>query len=476
MSADGIIIISTLAAYNAALIAVGIWASRRSGAIGDFLIGGRGLGAWVAGLSYAATSSSAWVLLGFSGFVYSVGVSALWMLPGVWGGYWLAWVALGKRLRRDAAARDHMTLTDFMLADSSGVGRTAIAWLASAMIVFCFIFYIAAQLQAAGGAMNSYFSMPLVHGVILSAGMIGLYSLLGGFWAVSATDTIQGLMMALVAILAPVAAVSSVGGPAEVFRVLAETSPTHLAPFGGNFGLVAIGSAIGAASIGLGTMGQPQLLIRVMAVRNDDERRKAFAISMTWSILVFSSMAMLGLAGRAMALSLDNPEQLLFASIDKLFPAFFAGLALAALLSAIMSTVDSILLSSAAAITHDLGIARVVPHRTVLVARVVMASLCVLAVWLAISAPAAIFDRVLFAWTALGAAFGPIVVARVANWKPPAAAIIASMLVGFGLTIAFNQFWPSGPGAIFERLLPWIPSLLILFLFGRPANRERADG
>lgn len=471
MNGDSSIILATLVVYKLLLVAIGVWASRRSGSEGDFLIGGRGLGPWVAGLSYAATSSSAWVLLGFSGFVYSVGFSALWMLPGVWGGYALVWVLLGRRLQREAAEQSHVTFTDFIAADAKGAGRRIIAVIASAMILFCFIFYIAAQLQAAGAAMNSFFGLNMAEAIALGAGIVVLYSVLGGFWAVSVTDMVQGLVMAVIAVTTPVAAIIAAGGPVEILSRLAAEHPGHLQLFGGEAGLVAIGAAIGAASIGLGTAGQPQLLARIMAVKDGAARRRGFVISLTWAVIVFTSMAALGLAGRVLAADLEGSETLLFHMIDAYFPAFIAGVALAALLSAIMSTVDSILLASAAAVSHDLGVARLAPRRAVLVARSVMIALSALAVWLSLSAPAAIFDRVLFAWTALGAAFGPIVVARVLNWRPAAWALIGAMIAGFSLAVGFNQIWPSGPGAIMERLFPWAPALAILFL----GRRARGD-
>lgn len=139
-----------------------------------------------------------------------------------------------------------------------------------------------------------------------------------------------------------------------------------------------------------------------------------------------------------------------------------AGVVLAALLSAVMSTVDSVLLSSAAAISHDARVARIFPGREVLIARLVMAALCAAAVVLTLAALSDIFSRVLFAWNALGAAFGPIILARVFVWRPGAAAVIAAMLAGFGLTVFFNQTG-QGPGGLYERLIPWIPPLIILF-------------
>ena len=463
---DGHAILVTLIVFQLVMVLIGVWASRRSGAEADFLIGGRSLGPWVAGLSYAATSSSAWVLLGFSGFVFATGVSALWMLPGVWGGYALVWMVLGRSLQTESAARGHITPVDYLAADATGPSRRLVCLTAAALIVFCFLFYIAAQLQAAGVAMQTYFALGVNESVLIGAGVILLYCLLGGFWAVSVTDMVQGVVMAVVAIGAPVAAVAAAGGPLAVLASLQADAPGHLDWFGGRSGLMATGFAFGLMSIGLGTAGQPQLLVRVMAVRDAVARRQAFAIALIWAVAVFCSMAALGLAGRALALAPGNPEQLLFQVVGTLFPPVFQGVALAALLSAVMSTVDSILLISAGAISHDAGLGRRLPGREVLIARVVMTLLCGAAVVITLAVPATIFERVLFAWTALGAAFGPVVVARVMGWRAPGPAVVAAMLTGFTLAVCFNQLWNPGPGAIWERVVPWLPALAILWIGG----------
>lgn len=472
MIQPSIVILVTLVLYKLILIGIGVWASKRAGTEAGFLIGGRSLGPWVAGLSYAATSSSAWVLLGFSGFVYAVGLSALWMLPGIWFGYVFIWILLGGRIRSESAEKSYITPTDFIAAGSTGTARKAIALLATAMIVFCFIFYIAAQLQAAGVAMQSFFGIDLAEAVLIGAAVVLIYSLLGGFWAVSVTDMLQGAVMAALAIAAPLAAVVAAGGPGAVLQALINDSPGHLALFGGRSGLAALGFVVGISSIGLGTVGQPQLLARVMSVRDDKARRQAFAISLAWAVAVFSAMAVLGLAGRALPVSTSG-EDLLFTIVGEYFPPVMAGVALAALLSAIMSTVDSILLSSAAAITHDAGVNRAMPGREVLTARLVMTGLTVIAILLTLKAPATIFERVLFAWAALGAALGPTVVARVLDWRPHPWAVVAAMVVGFALAVIFNQILPSGEGAILERLLPWLPTLALLYLARQPAAPPR---
>lgn len=470
MPDDANLILVTLVAYMAALVGIGFWAAGRTGSEADFFIGGRTLGPWVAGLSYAATSSSAWVLLGYTGYVYAAGLGALWMLPGVWGGYVFAWVLLGRRLREESARREFVTPGDFLAGDAEGAMKRAVTLTFSALVLFCFLFYVAAQFQAAGTVMESVIGASGSTAIIIGAAVVLAYCLLGGYWAVSVTDTLQGGVMAVVAVLTPVAALVAAGGPGEMLATLRESAPPgYLDAGAGNAGLAVAGFALGSMAIGLGTAGQPQLLTRVMSVRDDATRRLAFLISLGWAVVVFSGMSLLGLAGRALAIGVDNPESLMFVVMVDRFPPVMAGIAIAAVLSAVMSTADSILLSAAASVSHDAGVARLVPRREVLAARLVMTTVCVLAVVLTLVIPATIFERVLFAWTALGAAFGPVVVARVLDWRPRGGAVIAAMLCGFALAVLFNQVWPSGPGALWERALPWLPALLVLWLGRRPA-------
>jgi sodium/proline symporter len=220
MSQESLIVLATLIAYKLLLVGVGVWASKRNQTESDFFIAGQGLGPWVAGLSYAASTSSAWVLLGFSGFVYLNGFSALWMVPGIWAGYVAIWLWFGRRLRSETAEQGHVTTADFLAGGQLASGKRLIGAVAAAMILFCFIFYIAAQFGAAAQAFETQFALPRVESVLVGAGVVLIYSLLGGFWAVSVTDMLQGALMLLVALLLPIAALIAAGGPSGVMATL----------------------------------------------------------------------------------------------------------------------------------------------------------------------------------------------------------------------------------------------------------------
>lgn len=470
---DGGAIAGVLIVYLVAMLAIGIWAERRSKTKEDFILGGRTLGPWLAGLSYAASTSSAWVMLGFTGFVFSVGLHALWMIPGVWVGYCLAWLWAGPRLQEEGRREGHLTLIDFLVARTTGPMRGAITTLAAVLICVSFTVFIAAQMRGAGQSFVEAFDVSMTIGVLIGAGAVLFYMFFGGFWAASLTDTIQGAIMGIVAIILPVAALIAAGGPGGVAAALSANAPPGFFDLtGGKAALVFAGTVVGLFSAGFGTLGQPHLLNWMMAVKDQKTRVQGFAIAMIWGVIVYVGMATLALSARALAID-AAPEAVFFAVSDQLLPPLLSGLVVAAVLSAIMSTVDSQLLVAAAAVSHDMGLAKRLPGRDLLVTRVVMFAICAGAVALTFYLPESIFARALFAWAALGAAFGPVVVARLFRLEPPGWAIFAAMASGFMLTVFFYQH-PDTPGDIAERVVPWLPSLLLLLVTGQAAKTRPA--
>ena len=338
-------------------------------------------------------------------------------------------------------------------------------WLSSVIIVVSFTFYVAAQFQAAGNTFASTFDISMQSSILLGAMIIMVYTLLGGFWAVSATDALQGSLMAIAAIVMPIAAYIAVGGMSGLIAGLSSVSSAEqLSVVGGEAGLFAVGIVVGGLAIGLGTYGQPHLMARIMALRDDKAMRQARLITIVWYLIVFLGMWFVGLTGHVLHYGIDNPEQIFFVMLGDLFTPIIAAIFLAAVLSAIMSTADSQLLSAAAAIASDLGFGEGSAERMLLVSRLTIVSLVLLSVVVAIYMPAKIFGRVLFAWMALGAAFGPILLARLAGARIQALGVTLSIASGFTLTVLFS-FLPNAPGDIVERLIPFSVACLMLFVF-----------
>ena len=300
---------------------------------------------------------------------------------------------------------------------------------------------MAAQFQGAGNTFATTFDMSMSNSIMLGAFIIMIYTLLGGFWAVSVTDAVQGSLMALTAIVLPIAALIAVGGIDGLIAGLrAVSTPEQLSFTAGNAGLMALGIILGGLGIGLGTFGQPHLMARIMALRDEKAMRQARLMTIVWYFLVFLGMWFVGLVGHVLYANVENNEQIFFVMLNGLFPPVIGAILLAAVLSAIMSTADSQLLSAAAAIANDLGLGGADDKKVLLVSRLTIVGLVIVAVTVAINLPDKIFSRVLFAWLALGAAFGPTLFARLAGVRLKPLGVLISILSGFCLTVVLSLF------------------------------------
>ncbi|MEM9529968.1 MAG: sodium/proline symporter [Pseudomonadota bacterium] len=453
------IVLLTLVGYKVVLLGIGLWAQRRTRTTEDYFLGGQQLGAFVAAISYAASSSSAWTLLGVSGAAFTLGLGAVWLLPGIVTAHIVCWFWLAPRLMARTRNGAALTLTDVLAGDCEGGWKPLVAAVASVIVLFCFVFYVAAQFQGAGNTFTANFDMNRDHALWLGAAIVLVYTLLGGFWAVSVTDALQGLLMCAAAVILPVAAVLAVGGPAELFRALPGMGPGA----GGGFaGLFAVGFAAGMMLVGLGTFGQPQLLNRFMALKDETALRRARVMSVGWFVVVLAGMLTLGWCGRLLMPEAADGESLFFTLTNDLFPVVVGAVITAAVLSAIMSTADSQLLVAASAVAHDLGLSRRFPRQSLTVARIVMAALCAASALLASYLPASIFSRVLFAWNGLGAAFGPILIVMLLGRRVTGPGALSAMVLGFGLTAVLYSL-PNTPGDIAERLVPFVVALIAAF-------------
>ncbi len=452
-------ILATLVAYKLALVAIGLWASRRTHDAGDFLLGGRRLGGLVAAVSASASSSSAWTLLGVSGAAYLWGLSAAWLFPATVGGFLLNWLWVAPRLLARSHDEGSVTLTEVLAGAPGAPLRRPLARLASAILLFSFIFYIAAQFQAAGNAFASTFGLAMETSILIGAAIVLFYTLLGGFWAVSVTDTLQGLLMAATAVVLPLATLAAVGGPGGLLAGLAASGDAAtLSPTGGRVPWLAAAFVAGTLGIGLGYPGQPHVVNRFMALADRGALRRARAIAIGWAVVVYAGMLTLGWCGRVLFAELAHREEVFFAAANELFPPVVAGVMIAAILSAIMSTADSQLLVAGSAVADDWHLERHRPSDRLTLSRWVVFVLTALAVALALFAPQAIFSRVLFAWHAVGSAFGPILLVELAGRRVAPAGKLAAMAVGCGLTVALHLV-PDTPGDALERLLPFALAL-----------------
>jgi sodium/proline symporter len=435
----------SFALYTLAIVAFGVYSARFAQATSvDFLLAGRGLGAWVSSLSAAASAESGWVTLGLVGMSFQTGLAALWIIPGTLAAFLFNWLVLGEPLRRASAEGKALTLVDVLARGQRERVAALIRVVAVALILTMLTTYIAAQLNAAGKAFAATFGWSYHAGVLAGAAIVLVYTVTGGFRAVAWTDVAQAILMVAAVILLPVVLIAHLGGPAGMIERL-EALPGGAAltdPLGGKGGMALVGFLAVCFGIPLGYPGQPHLLIRFMATRDQDAIRRGATISTIWVLFLFAGAVLLGVSARAYYGALPDPEKALPIAAADLLPAPLAGLMMAAVIAAIASTADSQLLVTASTISHDL-FARLLrrPARAGAVGlhRLSVLGVAAAATGIALSEARAVFHFVLYAWDALGAAFGPAVILsltwrRVTGWG-----ILAGMITGAISVIVWRE-------------------------------------
>ena len=452
-------IISTLILYKIFLVYLG-WSTRKKNiTIEDYFVGGKKLGPVITSISYAASNSSAWTLLGVSGIAFSQGVSTIWLVIGVVGGMFLSWHKVAPSILEITRQKNLITVPQLIVSDLEMNKRKTVLVASSFIIIFSFSFYIASQFQGAGNALSDTFGLGLVESVIISAVVIYIYTYLGGYLAVSITDTIQGLLMALTATVMPVMAIYNLGGVHEFYLLFAGSASHFKSLSAGNIGFAILGLVVGHLGIGLGYFGQPHLLSRFISVKDQETLVRSKKYALVWFCLVFFGMWTLGIAGHFMIDDLANNENIFFKISGEIFHPIVQGILLAAVISAIMSTADSQILVCSSSISLDLGL----KQSSLRISRLITGGVIFASVLIALLIPEKIFSRVLFAWTAMGSSFGPAVIARISNWKLSENHILLSMVIGFVLAIVFFLL-PDSTGDWIERVIPFFAGLICLFI------------
>ncbi len=443
--------------YLIIIFTVGVFTARLNKTLPDFLLAGRRLGPWVVAFSERASGESGWMLLGLTGLAYASGLGdpsgtrlepAFWTGIGGIAGITASWLLVAKRLRSETERLGALTLPRFFELRFRGHDPT-IRLAATGIIAFCFTFYIAAQFDAAGKSLEQTFGWSHLTGVGIGAAIIVFYTLLGGFFAVAWTDFIQGWIMLLALVLLPLVALSQVGGWSGLVQRVDAIDPQLLTLSGGRSGWTLVAGVLGGFGVGLGYVGQPHLHMRYMSLRSTDDVPVARSIALVWAILAYGGAVLMGLVALAYFGSgtFTDPEKMMPALALAIFPAWFAGILISGALAAMMSTADSQLLVTTSAVAEDVYHQSMNPEadqrRLVLISRIATIIIGLLAIGLA-RLPRSIFDKVLFAWGGLGAAFGPALVLTL--WWPRTTrnGVLAGMLAGFSTVIIWDNIpWGS---------------------------------
>ncbi|MDA0666827.1 MAG: sodium/proline symporter [Planctomycetota bacterium] len=458
---DTAALVMTLVVYKVLLLSVGFWASRRTTTDADFYLGGSGLGPWVAALSSAASSSSAWTLLGVSGVAFTQGVSAIWLLPACMGGFLLNWLVVARPLKRETDRTGAVTLAEYLAEGSPPKRHRAFIVSASLVILSSLLIYVASQFQAAGKTFAEILDMEFSTAVLIGGAVVMVYTISGGFWAASVTDMIQGIVMAAASIAVPLVALIEVGGFQELWNGLGNAGEMYVDPWRGKHGWTLAAFLIGTLGIGLGYPGQPHVVNRFMALRSEKDIRLGTWISIVWGLVIYMGMLLAGWCGRVLVGSMEDGEKILIRLSTDLFSPVFGGIILAAILSAIMSTADSQLLVCGSTVSYDLPKGK--GKRRILLNRLTILGLGGAAILAAINLSASIFDSVLFAWSGLGAAFGPLLLVRLSGRKVASSWALASLWTGFLVTLVWMPIKPM-VGGLYELVPAFFASMLCVVL------------
>ena len=430
--------IVTFVAYFVLLLGIGFCFYRRSASIEDYLLGGRGMGSWVTALSAQASDMSGWLLMGLPGAVYLGGIGQTWIAIGLFIGTVLNWKLISARLRVYTQKTDAITLPCFFEArfrDPTGVLK-----IVSVVITLVFFaIYASSGLVASGLLFESTFEVNYHVAVVIGGFVVIAYTFLGGFLAVCWTDLLQGALMVFAIVIVPALSYRSVGGAQAIKEAMALKGISgSLVPRGQN-PAVAVCMIFSSMAWGLGYFGQPHILVRFMSIKSVKKLGESTAIAIVWVLLSLAGAVVVGLIGIAMFENLGDGEheKVFIYMIRRLFNPWFGGILLAAIFSAIMSTIDSQLLVSSSALSEDLYLKvlrkKASEKEIGWVGRGCVIITSIAALIIALTFNGTVLQIVAFAWAGLGAAFGPLVLfalfSRRTSWQSALAGLVAGTLV-----------------------------------------------
>lgn len=444
----------TFIVYLIGMLIIGFLAYRLTDNLSDYVLGGRRLGPGVAALSAGASDMSGWLLLGLPGALYAAGMNQVWIAVGLSIGAYLNWQFVAKRLRvYTEVARDAITVPDYLenrFYDDSKLLRV----ISAVVILLFFTFYTSSGMVAGATLFEKSFGLDYSVALWVGAIVIISYTFLGGFLAVCWTDFIQGLLMFLALILVPIVVISADGGWSQAVSNVGAVDSTKLDIFHD----VTLFGIISLMAWGLGYFGQPHIVVRFMAVRTSRDISKARLIGMTWMVLSLYGAIFTGFAGIAYFADgpLENPETVFITLSQVLFNPWVGGVLLAAILSAIMSTIDSQLLVSSSALTEDFYKAIIrrnaSQHELVWIGRSTVILIALIAIYLARNPESTVLGLVSYAWGGFGAAFGPVIILSLFWRRMTRNGAVTGMIIG-ALTVII---WKKLEGGLFDmyEILP----------------------
>jgi len=466
------------------MIVIGLMAYRATNNFSDYILGGRSLGSFVTALSAGASDMSGWLLMGLPGAIYLSGLSEMWIAIGLILGAWINWFLVAGRLRVHTEIQNNaLTLPDYFsnrFNDHKKILRVVSAF----VILIFFAIYCASGMVAGARLFESMFDMSYGTALWISAIATISYVFIGGFLAVSWTDTIQATLMIFALLLTPIVTILSLGDTAQIAHSLEMARP-HATSLFENLSFIGI---ISLLAWGLGYFGQPHILVRFMAADSVKSIPKARRIGMTWMILCLGGAVAAGFFGIAFfqehpelaGTVSKNPETVFMELTKILFNPWVAGIVLAGILAAVMSTLSCQLLVCSSTLTEDFYKAFIrkgaSQKELVWVGRLMVLLISVLAIVLASNPDAKVLGLVSYAWAGFGAAFGPLIILSLFWKRMTLSGAIAGMITGALVVILWkNNFADTGLYEIIPGFICSFIVIIIVSLLGKAPSQDIVD-
>ena len=477
MTTSQLCICLAIVAYLAVMLGIGIWCAKKNNSVDDFYLGGRKLGPFVTAMSAEASDMSSWLLMGLPGVAYLSGLAeASWTAIGLAVGTYLNWLIVARRIRRYSHRLGAITVPQFFSKRWKDE-RNLLSAIAAVVIIVFFIPYRASGFSACGKLFASLFGTNYLTAMIISGAVIVIYTVTGGFLAASFTDLVQSIIMTVALLIILIFATGQAGGMdavisnAQSLTGYLSLSNIHDPATGGSspYGLLTIFSLL---AWGLGYFGMPHILLRFMAIEDEKKLSLSRRVATTWVVISMGVAVFIGLVGNAMTAN-GTMEQLadsetIIVQISSLLSqygipaALLAGVILAGILAATMSTADSQLLAASSSVSQNLfaeffGV-KFTAKQGMLVARGTMVVISLVAMFLARDPNSSVFRVVSFAWAGFGAAFGPVVLFALFWRRSNQWGALAGMLAGGAMVFIWKYLIApmGGAWAIYELLPAFI--------------------
>ena len=474
MTISQICICLAIAVYLIAMLGVGVWFSKRNNSVDDFYLGGRKLGPFVTAMSAEASDMSSWLLMGLPGVAYLSGLAeASWTAIGLAVGTYLNWLIVARRIRRYSHQIDAITVPQFF-SKRWGDERNLLSAIAAVVIMIFFVPYLASGFSACGKLFASLFGINYVSAMLISAAVIVIYTVMGGFLAASFTDLVQSIIMTVALVVVLGFGVAQAGGMEAVMdnaRSLAgylSLVNIHDPATGGSapYSLLTICSLL---AWGLGYFGMPHILLRFMAIEEEKKLALSRRVATTWVVISMGVAVFIGVVGNGMtkagAMEQLSDAETIIVQIANLIScygvpaALLAGVILAGILAATMSTADSQLLAASSSVSQNLAVEffhlKINGKKSVLVARSTMVVISLIAAFLARDPDSSVFRVVSFAWAGFGAAFGPVVLFALFWTRSNKWGALAGMVTGGVMVFVWKYLVaPMGGALAIYELLP----------------------